>query len=457
MGKGKIQSAWLIAVLLLVASGCGAEGGNGGGTGCPPSGSGDLVINVTGLPQGVNARVTVNGPSGSWTLTGSQTLQGVPAGTYTVTAEKVAQSDPLIRTAYSPGLGGSPACVRNGQATTVTVSYAQIPSSNKLWLGNDNPPSGSSPLLGFAASLLGSTATQSPSVSAGTVRLLDLTFDQDGNLWGIGGTTADPTLVRYPASSLGTSGSKTPDRRINIAGITCLPGARRLAFDASGNLWVSVLCANKVVRVSAAQLGASGTVTPAVEITGLNGPEGLAFDASGNLWIANRGAQRVVRFNANRLSASTSGPDLTIESQTPGPVISTLDARLLAFDASGNLWVAAFGANVIYRLTPTDQSGSGSKTLTPSPQVSIPVGALLEGMAFDEGGGLWISYSGGRFARLSPAQLATSSTPGSPTTPERIITSASIGYVGGLALYPAPAGLPLYHKLPHVPYPREEV
>ena len=285
-------------------------------------------------------------------------------------------------------------------------------------------------------------------MSAGTVNLRDLTFDPDGNLWGIGGTTADPTLVRYPASSLGTSGSKTPDRRINIAGITCLPGARRLAFDASGNLWVSVLCANKVVRVGAAQLGASGTVTPAVEITGLNGPEGLAFDASGNLWIANRGAQRVVRFNANRLSASTSGPDLTIESKTPSPVVGTLDANLLAFDASGNLWVVAFEANVIYRLTPTDQSGSGSKILTPSPQVSIPVEALLEGMAFDEGGGLWISYSAGKFARLSPAQLATSSTSGSPTTPERIITSASIGSAGGLALYPAPAGLPLYHKLP---------
>jgi len=449
MGKGKIQSACLIAVLLLVASGCGAGGGNGGGTGCPPSGSGDLVVNISGLPGGVNAKVRVTGPSGfNQNLTASQTFTATAAGTYTVSAEKVAQSDPLIRTAYSPGLGGSPACVRNGQATTVTVSYAQIPSSNKLWLDNGNPPSGSSPLLGFAASLLGSTATQSPSVSAGTVNLRDLTFDPDGNLWGIGGTTADPTLVRYPASSLSTSGSKTPDRRINIAGITCLPGARRLAFDASGNLWVSVPCANKVVRVGAAQLGASGTVTPAVEITGLNGPEGLAFDASGNLWVANRGAQRVVRFNANRLSASTSGPDLTIESKTPGPVISTLDASLLAFDASGNLWVVAFGANVVYRLTPSDQSGSGSETLTPSPQVSIPVGALLEGKAFDEGGGLWISYSAGKFARLSPAQLATSSTSGSPTTPERIITSASIGYAGGLALYPAPAGLPLYHKLP---------
>jgi streptogramin lyase len=108
----------------------------------------------------------------------------------------------------------------------------------------------------------------------------------------------------------------------------------------------------------------------------------------------------------------------------------------------------AFGANVLYRLTPTDQSGSGSKTLTPAIQVSVPVSAVLEGMAFDEGGGLWISYSAGTFARLSPAQLGTSSTSGSPTNPERIITSSSIGSAGGLALYPAPANLPLYHRLP---------
>jgi streptogramin lyase len=437
----------LLGAAALLMSACGPGGGSV--TGCDPNGTGGLVVNVSGLPGGVNAKVSVTGPSGfNQNLTGSQTFTAIAAGTYTVTADKVANTDPLIRTAYSASVSSSPACVRNGQSTPVNVSYAQIPSSNKLWMVNGNPPSGSSPLLGFTASLLSSTATQSPSVSAGTVNLRDLTFDKDGNLWGIGGTTADPNLVRYPASSLGSSGSKTRDRSINIGGFSCSPGPTRLAFDASGNLWVSIPCANKVVRVAAGQLDASGMVTPGVEITGLNAPEGLAFDASSNLWIANAGAQRVVRFNASRLSASTSGPDLTIESKTPSPVINTLDANLLAFDASGNLWVMAFGANVLYRLTPTDQSGSGSKTLTPAIQVSVPVSAVLEGMAFDEDGGLWITYEAGKFARLSPAQLGTSSTSGSPTIPERVITSSSIGSAGGLALYPAPAGLPLYHRLP---------
>ncbi|WP_337869792.1 hypothetical protein [Meiothermus sp.] len=444
-----MKKTWmgLLGAAALLMSACGP--GGGAGTGCDPNGTGDLVVNVSGLPGGVNAKVSVNGPSGfSQNLTGSQTFTATAAGTYTISADKVANTDPLIRTAYSASVNSSPACVRNGQATTVNVNYSPIPSSNKLWMVNGNPPSGSTPLLGFAASLLGSTATQSPSVSAGTVALRDLTFDSDGNLWGIGGTTVDPNLVRYPAGVLGSSGSKTRDRSINIGGFSCSPGPARLAFDASGNLWVSIPCANKVVRVAASQLNASGTVTvtPAVEITGLDAPEGLAFDASGNLWIANAGAARVVKFNASRLSASTSGPDLTIESKTPSPV-NTLGATLLAFDAGGNLWVIDPGLNILYRLTPSDQGGSGNKTLTPGIQVSIPVGAVLEGMAFDEGGGLWITYSAGKFARLSPAQLGTSSTSGSPTIPERIITS-SIGSAGGLALYPAPAGLPLFHKLP---------
>ncbi|GIW34832.1 hypothetical protein [Meiothermus sp.] len=441
-----MQQSWfgLFVVISLLLTACPAGGPT---TACDPTGTGNLVVNVSGLPAGLNAKVTLVGPSGTQTLTASQTFTGTPAGSYSATAEKVAQSDPLIRTAYSPSVSDSPACVRNGQNATINVSYSPIPSSNKLWMDNSNPPSGASPVLAFAASLLGSTATQSPSVSAGTINLRDLTFDQDGNLWGIGGTTADPNLARYPASALGTSGSKTRDRSINISGISCLPGPARLAFDANGNLWVSVPCANKVVRIAAAQLSAS-TVTPGVEITGLDGPEGLAFDSAGNLWIANAGAKRVVKFNASRLNASTSGPDLTIQSQTPSPVINTLDANLLAFDASGNLWVMAFGGNVLYRLTSSDQGGSGTKTLTPAIQVSVPVSAVLEGMAFDEGGGLWITYSAGKFARLSSTQLSTSSTSGSPTTPERIITSSSIGSAGALALYPAPAGLPLYHKLP---------
>jgi sugar lactone lactonase YvrE len=446
--KGFLYGVGLASLVLFSA----CSGGNGPGAGsCDPVGQGTLQVSIGGLPPGVSARVGVSGPGFSQVLTASQSLS-LGGGSYTIAVKKTTSpvdASTVVRTAYAGTSDRSQVCVRNNETAQVTVTYSQIPSSSKLWTNNRPPKSaGDPPTHGYAGVSLLASGTVAETVGAGTVSSRDLTFDADGNLWVIGGTTVDPNLARYPAGGLGTSGSKTRDRSININGISCSPGPARLAFDGGGNLWVSVPCADKVVRVGAAQLEASGSVTPGVEITGLDGPEGLAFDGSGNLWIANAGAKRVVKFNASRLGASTSGPDLTIESKTPGPVIGTLDATLLAFDASGNLWVVDFGGNVLYRLSSSDQSGNGSKTLTPAIQVSVPVSALLEGMAFDEGGGLWISYSAGKFARLSPSQLAMGSSPGSPTVPERVIEGGNLGYANAIVFYPAPAGLPLFHRLP---------
>jgi len=337
----------------------------------------------------------------------------------------------------------SSACVKNGQTVTVNVTYTVIASSGKVWTGNGQQN------LGFASSLLGSSGSPGASVVAGTTGSKGLTFDLDGNLWAIGGTTVDPTLSRYPASSLGASGAKTADITLNVGGFSCSPGASALAFDSSGNLWVAIACANKVVRLTSSNLATSGSITPGVEISGLNAPSSLAFDSAGNLWVANSGVSRVVKYASSRLAVSTSAaPDVSIESKTPAPSINTLGVDHLAFDSASNLWVVAFAANGIYRLTATDQSGSGNKSLTPAIQVSISVSGLLEGIAFDEGGGLWVAGSAGQFLRLGSGQLTTSSTAGSPTVPERIFTSSDVSNAGDFALYPAPAGLPLYHRLP---------
>ncbi len=59
-----------------------------------------------------------------------------------------------------------------------------------------------------------------------------------------------------------------------------------LAFDASGNLYVTNYNANIVSKVTT-----GGVVTTFA--TGFNGPQGLAFDASGNLYVANRNANTV--------------------------------------------------------------------------------------------------------------------------------------------------------------------
>jgi sugar lactone lactonase YvrE len=417
----------------------GAPPGDAGAGECPSSGEGTLQVDIEGLPAGVLGHVVI----GATTVTADQTLT-LSAGSYTVDAQRVAGADPLVRTAYEPTVEGVPSaglCVRRGETAKVTVRYAAIASSNKLWTGNG--PGGSAPLLGFAAASLGASGSPPATVAAKTGGAKGFAFDRAGNLWVLGNTTADAPVARYPASSLGASGDKTADIELQSPAFSGgSPGPVVAAFDAKGAMWVSIVYSQKVVKFDPEQLRASGNVTPSVELGPIEGPSGLAFDSAGNLFVAS-GAKRIYRFDAAHLAASATTADLSIEAMSPPPVIGTLaDPLGIAFDASGSLWVNYDGT--IAKLPAADLAGTGSKQLTPAIQIKLSVTALAEGIAFDESGGLWLAGSAGNFLRLGPTQL----TSGGDKTPEVIITSPDVGYASWFALYPAPAALPLYHRLP---------
>jgi hypothetical protein len=452
-----VRGAGCVALLLVLGLGCDdagtggmADGGapDGGGVPdaalapCDTAGTGTLVVTVAGLPAGVPASVAYGSGSAAPTIiTASQTLM-VPGGRYTVTAQRVAgAADPIARAAYEPTVTGATAgaCVVAAQITTVTVNYALIASSGKLWLSNGN---GMAAMLAYAPATLAATGMPAATVAAKTESSAGFTFDAAGNLWALGSTTADAPIARYAAASLGASGVKVPDVTIDSVSIGAgSPGAKVLAFDRQGNLWSTVVWAEKVVKFSAAEITTSGMPRAAVEIGGIKGPGGLAFDSSGNLWVTADG--KVMRIDFARLGASSStGPDLTIEVQRPPPATGALGAgEGLAFDAAGNLWVQA---GVIVRLTPADLAGTGMKTVTPEIQIEMTVTGLPAGLAFDEGGALWVAASNGKFSRYAPAQLATSGT----IAPTALITSADVGSADFFGIYPAPAALPLYHRLP---------
>jgi hypothetical protein len=445
--------------MLLLLSGCGAgmknpNNGFGGSTGfggsgfggdtgstCPvTSATGTLSIRITGTPSG-HGSVSLAGGS---TLTAGNDLS-LTAGPQTVTAYLVAEGNQMVRAAYSPVVDVPAPCVRAGQTTIVNVTYSRIASSGALWMGASNTPSGAT-LLSFVPADLGSSGPSVATVVAKTGGSDGFTFDVFGNAWVIGGTTADPPVARIPAASLGSDGVKTPDVIIDSPSFgNTFPGPTALAFDADGNLWVSIVGEDKVVKIAGSALDTPGVSSPvaAVEEGGISAPQGIAFDGVGNLWVAAGGASTVVRINAAHLASSGTGADLTITAQSPGPVFGTLASPIgLAFDADGNLWVGY--EDRFARLTPADQAGSGTKTITPSVQIAPDVQSLPLGMAFDELGGLWFADVSGHFACFSDSQLASSGT----KTPQLIISSADLGYAGWFALYPAPAFTPLAHALP---------
>jgi hypothetical protein len=86
-----------------------------------------------------------------------------------------------------------------------------------------------------------------------------------------------------------------------------------------------------VVEFTASQLGASGSPTPAVTLstTGTGNfafePTGLAFDASGNLWVASGNGALVVQFAASQL----------VVSGAPTPTVTLSGSSLV-----GPIWLA---------------------------------------------------------------------------------------------------------------------
>lgn len=446
-----MQSHFARSLFLVTAASSAAMGGCADDGADPPvdgacatSGSGSIHVTISGLPAGLNGKVTLTGPA-TLTTGVSNDFLNQAAGRYEISAEPVTSADPVVRVVYVPVLTTTSVCAESGARGTVEVAYRESASSNKLWLTNANNASGE--LLGFGSSSLRMTGSPAAGVAAKAAGGGALAFDRDGDLW----TRGSPgSIARFAAASLGVSGPKVADRTIDVDVGGCAPGITSMSFDKDGALWVTSSCANKVVKLTNQQLTMSGMPAPGVVLSGTTDPQGIAFDAAGNLWITDSTAGTILRYDAARLTASTaSAASLAITAHvTATSGAAQLIPSYLAFDAMGALWAIDFGMNVIYKLVPSQLGGAGARDAVPSVQMTIDVAALLESMAFDEGGGLWLTFSQGKVARVDPSQLTQSTGAGSPTVPQMVITSADIGSAVALAFYPSPAALPLYSSVP---------
>ena len=164
----RFRAIALTSFSLLALAACGSD--DPAGPVAPANGT--LSVTVSGLPAGVNAAVTVTGPSSySQSPTASSTYSVAP-GTYTVAAAQVTTNN--VR--YNAAITGSPATVVSNATATAAVTYSitanpTVTLSGSIAANRTLTPDTNYVLRGFVYVNSGATLT----INAGTKIVGDTT------------------------------------------------------------------------------------------------------------------------------------------------------------------------------------------------------------------------------------------------------------------------------------------
>jgi sugar lactone lactonase YvrE len=264
-------------------------------------------------------------------------------------------------------------------------------------------------------------------------------------------------VLWVPNYNTGTiKGYSSKQRKADFAGAPfktlTLPSGTKpnaVAFDSSGNMWITDNTGSRLLKFTPAQLLGSGSPAPSAVITPpfakFGQPIGLAFDSSGQLWVAN--SKGVAMLTPAQLN-TTGSPDPALADG--GASYFGIPAGL-AFDQAGSLWISQNSANNLTKFTAANLANVGTipvlqadKVIAEKIDVAPSVGNNLsslsgpEGIAFDTTGNLWVGNNVGySLVKYTGLQLVQGVSPTTPT-PNVFIgnngNSRSVQQMGGVAI-----------------------
>jgi streptogramin lyase len=137
------------------------------------------------------------------------------------------------------------------------------------------------------------------------------------------GVAASPFGIAIDSSGAFISGIAFAANTYDISSSnmsSCINEPFGLAYDSSGNLWVTNSGNNSVSRLIWSGCG--------VVSSGFSNPQGITIDGSGNAWVANNGGNNVIELSLNGAILSGSSG------------FNGFNAPVgIAIDGSGNVWV----------------------------------------------------------------------------------------------------------------------
>ena len=388
--------------------------GQAGYTGTIPisDGTGPLTLSAqSNLPTGLSAvlsgsTVTFTGtPTAAGTFSNVQlTVQDAAGasstGTYSITVNAAPTLGTLSSTQWTVNQAGYSGAIgiTNGTSAFSNLTATGLPD-------------------GLSAALSGNIITVSGTpTTAGTFDNINVSVtDAAGaNATGTFAITINPGLINTVAGN-GTPGYSGDGGAATSAQLN---SPSRMVVDSSGDLFIADT-GNNVIRevvqatgdiITVAGNGAagySGDGGPATSAQ-LNAPSGLALDASGDLFIADTGnnvIREVVQATGNIITVAGNG--IAAYSGDGGPATSAQlnSPRGVAVDASGNVFIADTGNNVIREVVQatgniTTVAGNGTAGYSgdggaaTAAQLNVPYD-----VAVDQNGDLFIADTGNNVIR----------------------------------------------------------
>ena len=227
-----------------------------------------------------------------------------------------------------------------------------------------------------------------------------LALDADGNLYiadigdfRIRAVSPDGIISTVAGNGLsGYSGDGGPATAAQVSTV------REVAFDAAGNMYISDWDNNRIRKKTP-----DGIIHTAFEISG---PEGLAVDVGGNLYVANFYG-RIFKITPDSIVTIFAGTGVTSYSGDGGPATAaTMSPSYIAFDAAGNLHIADVNHQRIRKITPDGiiNTVAGNGTIGGSGDGGPATAAELSqplGVAFDASGNMYIAdFTGHRIRKV---------------------------------------------------------
>lgn len=211
------------------------------------------------------------------------------------------------------------------------TSGLAVDSSGRLWVLSFSKSGGSpSEVAVFKLPLTSNSVQQYTFVLSGTNGADAIAFDPSGNLWV--SSPGSASVLEY-TGPFNTSGTLDPATTV---GVPSGYNMYSIAFDKSANLYASN--ADSTGTNSIGVLAAPYNGQP-YWLNGLTAPGGLAFDKSGNLYASSNGTTpAIARYDSNDLKSGDT-PSIV---DTTGIPASTYEAAF-AFTKSGDLYAANCG------------------------------------------------------------------------------------------------------------------